>query len=149
MCGHEIHWNPQGNLEFTFCRKDGQQLKHLDSDITHLPHCFRAITSGALQRLANLTTKNEQSNSKSMRDSHPDHLKALNKAARTDPKDIPTLQQVLSKIGVAKKEEKKKKTRDDEPNRNVCFCIGYSTFWDEPIHKTLKALRNKHNLKWL
>jgi hypothetical protein len=38
---------------------------------------------------------------------------------------------------------------DRQRNRSIYHCIGYSKLWKEPIHKILKKLRNKFDLKWL
>ena len=34
-------------------------------------------------------------------------------------------------------------------SRTIFFCIGFSHFWKEPIHKMLKRLRDRFDIKWL
>jgi hypothetical protein len=74
------------------------------------------------------------------------------------PKSYPSLREALDKIEERRIEElnvedeeqarkKAKKVRDRE--RATFFCVGFSSIWGEPLHKELKRLRNKHNLKWL
>jgi hypothetical protein len=43
--------------------------------------------------------------------------------------------------------KKAKKARDQE--RATFFWVGFSSICGEPLHKELKRLRDKHNLKWL
>jgi hypothetical protein len=43
----------------------------------------------------------------------------------------------------------KDKDKPLQRNRSVYFCMGFSNFWKEPIHKWLKLLRNRFDLKWL
>jgi hypothetical protein len=47
------------------------------------------------------------------------------------------------------KHKEEKLERAKQRKISVYFCIGYLKFWEEPIHKLLKKLRNKFYLKWL
>ena len=128
--------------------KPGQQLKYLNDASSHPPHCFKAITKGVFGRLASLTSLTDESRYKSIKDLYPRHLEALNLAGLS-PKYVPTLQEVLE-LNKGKEQRKKEKLeRDKQRNRSVYFCIGYSNAWKEPIHRILKKLRNKFDLKWL
>jgi hypothetical protein len=42
-----------------------------------------------------------------------------------------------------------KGAKDSPRNRGVYFCIGYSTFWNRPVHKILKVPKNRHHIRWL
>jgi hypothetical protein len=57
---------------------------------------------------------------------------------------------VYLKPGQQKEKRKEEKLeRAKQRNRSVYFCIGYSNIWKEPIHKILKKLRNKFDLRLL
>ncbi len=66
---------------------------------------------------------------------------------------IPTLRQVklditkLKVLSEVNKSDKEKKAK--ERKREVYFCAGYSKTWITPIHITIKALRDRYDLKWL
>jgi hypothetical protein len=63
---------------------------------------------------------------------------------------VPTLQEILDlNKGKEKRKEEKEQERDKQRNRSVYFCLGYSKFWKEPIHKWLKKLRNRFDLRRL
>jgi hypothetical protein len=83
-----------------------------------------------------------------MKDLYPKHFKALNQAGLS-PKYVPTLQEVLDLNKGKEKRKEDKLERDKQQNRPVYFCIGFSKLWKVPIHKVLKKLRNKFDLKWL
>jgi hypothetical protein len=89
-----------------------------------------------------------ESRYKSIKDLYPKHHEALDQAGLS-PKYVPTLQEVLDLNKGKEKRKEEKLERDKQRNRSVYFCIGYSSLWKEPIHKLLKKLRNKFELKWL
>jgi hypothetical protein len=128
--------------------KPGQQLKYLNNDSPHPNHCFKAITKGVFGRLASITSLPDASRYKSIKDLYPRHFEALDKAGLS-PKYIPTLQEVLDLNKGKEKRREEKLGRDVQRNRSVYFCIGYSNTWKEPLHKVLKKLRNKFDLRWL
>jgi hypothetical protein len=76
----KLYWDEWGNLAFTVYRKDGQLLKYLNADSTHPPHVFRAAPHSVLARLANLTTLTEENGNKTMKETHPDHINAIEAA---------------------------------------------------------------------
>ena len=51
-------WSPEGDLQFSVFRKQGQQLKYVVKQITHTPGTLCAIPSGVLKRLSKLASKN-------------------------------------------------------------------------------------------
>jgi hypothetical protein len=144
----KLSWSEEGDLRFGVYLKSGQQLKYLNNVSSHPPHCFKAITKGVFGRLASLTSLTNESRYKSIKDLYPRHFEALDKAGLA-PKYIPTLQEILDRNKGKEERKEEKLERDKQRNRSVYFCIGYSNVWKEPIHKTLKKLRNKFDLKWL
>jgi hypothetical protein len=52
----KMTWSEEGDLRFGVYLKPGQELKYLNSDSLHPPHCFKAITKGVFGRLASLTS---------------------------------------------------------------------------------------------
>jgi hypothetical protein len=79
---------------------------------------------------------------------YPLHHKALESTGLA-PKYVPTLQEVLNLNDRREKHKEEKKEQDKQRNRSVYFCIGYSKFWKEPIHRWIMKLRNRFNIKWL
>jgi hypothetical protein len=59
------------------------------------------------------------------------------------------LQELLAKNKRKEKHKEERLESDKQRNRSFYLCIGYSKFWKEPIHKLLKMLRNRFDLKWL
>ena len=144
----KMTWSAEGELHFGVYLKPGQELKYLNSDSSHPPHCFRAITKSVFGCLASLTSLTESSRYKSMKDLYPKHHEALEHAGLA-PSYTPTLQEVI-KLNKGKEQCKEEKLeRDKQRNRSVYFCIGFSKFWREPIHRWLKKLRNRFDIKWL
>jgi hypothetical protein len=144
----EKSWSDEGDLRFGVYLKPGQKLKYLNSDSSHPPHCFRAITRGVFGRLASLTSLTKNSRYKYIQDLYPWHHQALELAGLA-PAYVPTLQEVLDLNKEKDKRKEEKDKQDKQRNRSVYFCIGFSNFWKEPIHKWLKLLRNRFDLKWL
>jgi hypothetical protein len=144
----KMSWSDEGALQFGVYMKPGQQLKYLNSASSHPPHCFKAITKGVYGRLASLTSLTSESRFKSIKDLYPNHHDALNHAGLS-PKYVPTLQEILELNKGREKRKEDKLERDKQRNRSVYFCVGYSNLWREPIHKLLKKMRNKFELKWL
>jgi hypothetical protein len=144
----KMSWSAEGDLRFGVYLKPGQQLKYLNSDSSHPPHCFKAITKGVFGRLASLTSLTDESRYKSIKDLYPLHHKALESAGLA-PEYVPTLQEVLDLNKGKEKRKEEKNERDKQRNRSVYFCIGYSKFWKEPIHRWIMKLRNRFDIKWL
>jgi hypothetical protein len=91
------HWNDIDDLTFNVHHKEGQYIKHLNSDNSTQPaHVFRAIKPGVLRRLASLTICDELNWKTPMLELHPDHHKALVQVNlwKSD-NDNPAMDQVL------------------------------------------------------
>jgi hypothetical protein len=144
----EMSWSEEGDLQFGVYLKPGQQLKYLNNVSSHPPHRVKAITKGVFGHLASLSLLTDKSKYKSIKDLYPRHFEALNLAGLA-PKYVPTRQEILELNKGKEKCKEEKLERDKQRNRSVYFCIGYSNVWKEPIHKILKKLRNKFDLKWL
>ena len=52
----EMYRNDSGELNLQVHMKPNQKLKYLNSDSSHLPSTFKAITKGVLEKLGNLTS---------------------------------------------------------------------------------------------
>jgi hypothetical protein len=144
----ELFWNEQDELTFTVFHKPGQQIKYLNRDSTH-PPLFRAIKSGVLKRSSSLTAASTENQGRPIASIHPTHFNALHHAnlwAVNTNKPTLSKPQQSNKIAEAKLT---KKTKDKDNNRNVFFCLGYSTFWKKPLHTIITRLKRKHDLPWL
>ena len=140
----QMFWK-NSSLVFEVYVKPNQKLKYLNLGSAHTPSCYNAITSGVIKRLAKLTTVTEENRDVTMDVLYPKHVSALEVAKLSPVEGFPKLVDAVEKAQDANK--KKKKSRGIE--RQTYFCVGVSTFWKVPIHKTLMKLRNKHGLKWL
>jgi hypothetical protein len=87
-------WSDEGDLRFGEYLKPGQELKYLNNDSSHPPHCFKAITKEVFGWLASLTLLTNKSRYKPIKDLYPQHHRAL-KLAGLAPKYVSTLQEVL------------------------------------------------------
>jgi hypothetical protein len=76
---------------------------------------------------------------------YPEHAKALQHAG-LNGSHFPTLKQVLDSRSGALRQSR---SRSGKKSRAVFFCLGYSRFWNTPIHVLLRRLCNKYNLLWL
>ena len=105
---------------------------------------------GVIGRLAKLTSCTQENKNKWINELYPKHAEALSQASLA-PECYPTLEEALAESEEKAKEQALKEETEScrQNQRQVFFCIGKSNLWKEPIHKTLKSLRDKHNLKWL
>jgi hypothetical protein len=88
---------------------------------------------------------------KTIRELHPDHCNALDRAKLSSKEEPPpTLHYMKHEcIDLTYSKKELKKQKDAAGIRGVYFCISYSTFWKKPIHLILKDLKQKHKLqKW-
>jgi hypothetical protein len=90
----EMYWSPEGNLHFRVHLKENQVLKYLNCGSTHTNACFASIPTGAMKRLASLTTRTVKSELTMMDKLYPAHAKALKKA-NLAPDIFPTLGEIL------------------------------------------------------
>jgi hypothetical protein len=60
-----------------------------------------------------------------------------------------TLLEMKENIRWSLASQQKRDKKDKDRMRGVFFCLGYSTFWDRPMHKELKKLRDKRGLTWM
>ena len=86
-------WSTENDLNFRVHLKPNQQLKYLNKGSTHTEACF-AIPSGAVRRLALLTTRTNESEDIRMDELYPLHAKAL-RAANLAPPIFPTHGEIL------------------------------------------------------
>ena len=110
---------------------------------------FSAIPKGVEFRLGSLTSLTEDSKNKTLEELYPVHAAALRKAGHV-PSSL-TLRQVKEKLDVfnSEKVDVDEAKRKRSPRR-VAYCeVGFSRFWEEPLHATIKRLKAKHKLKWL
>jgi hypothetical protein len=99
-------------------------------------------------QLASLTLLINKSQYMSIEDLYPQHYKPLENVG-LPLAQVPMLQEVLNLNEGKYKCKEEKMEQDKQINISVYFCIGYSKFWKEPIHKWLKKLRNRFNLNIL
>jgi hypothetical protein len=132
--------------------KPNQQLKYLNKGSAHTEACYKAIPKGVYQRLAKLTSMTEENENLTLDAIYPRHFKALEHAGLVEG-IIPTLKEQKMKIEEMKKQSKKsestKAKQKRDRKRTIFFCVGFNKIWNTTIHKVIKKLRNKHDLKWL
>jgi hypothetical protein len=73
----------------------------------------------------------------SIKDLYPQHHTALENTGLALAY-IPMLQKVLNLKKSKEKHKEEKLEWDKQRNRSIYFCIVYSKFWKEPVHKWLK-----------
>jgi hypothetical protein len=144
----EMYWSPEGNLQFRVHLKENQVLKYLNRGSTHTEACFAAIPTGVMKRLASLTTRADKSESMRMDELYPMHAKAL-QTANLAPNVFPTLGKILDNQQMDPTIDDEEVKKDNQDTRTVRFCLGMSKWWNNPVHATLKELRNKHGHTWL
>ena len=69
----QMNWNESGELVFGVYRKPNQVLKYLNKGSSHTEACMAAIPYGVAGRLAKLTTRNAENETKSLSKLYPDH----------------------------------------------------------------------------
>jgi hypothetical protein len=144
----EMHWSPEGHLQFRVHLKENQVLKYLNRRSTHTDTCFAAIPTGVMKRLASLTTRTEESELTRMDELYPAHAQALKKA-NLAPDTFPTLGEILDNQQMDPAVSNAKERKNNQDTRTVRFCLGMRKWWNNPVHAILKELRNKHELTWL
>jgi hypothetical protein len=71
----EMYWSGRGHLRFRVHLKPNQQLLYLNHGSSHTSSCYRAIESGVLGRLANLTSATAANLGRPMHQLYPEHAK--------------------------------------------------------------------------
>ena len=145
-----MSWDDEGILNFGVYSKPNCQTKYLNAESCH-PHMTKvAISRGVAIRHATLTTRKADNESKSLSELYPDAHKALLAAGLIkEGGRLPKLGRLLAN----REAEKAASTAREEEmskDRRSTFCIvRYSGEWRMPISKTLKRLKEKHQLGWL
>ena len=153
----ELHWNDQKELESRVNLKPNQQLLCLNKESCHPHHIFENIPKGVYQRLAKLTTMNNDNCSTTMNQLCPIHFKALKKAGLLERgTTTPTLAEIMEEVHhqeIEKKEEgpshHKQNQKKRDRGRNVYFCVAKAAGWKIPMWKTLEKHQKKRKLPWL
>ena len=83
-------WSPEGDLQFVVFSKNGQQLKYVGQESTHILGTLCAIPSGVLNCFSKLTSRNPSINSEVVDKIYPNHVNALCKAGLAPP-NFPTM----------------------------------------------------------
>jgi hypothetical protein len=149
----ELSWSNEGTLKFGVHLKPNQQLKYLNTGSTHTPGCFKAITTRVCYRLTKLTTINENGAGMKIDKIYPEHFGALSKADHLKYFDAPTLGAKAAELKAALEDEVRKATkkrRERDRKRAIYFKVGFSHYWQKPIHKTICEVKSRFpSLKWL
>ena len=80
-----MSWFPEGDLQFGFIIKKGQQLKYVSKEITHTPGNIRAIPSGVLNHLAELASRKPSFQAEVVDTIYPAQSNALRKEVLAPP----------------------------------------------------------------
>ena len=145
----EISWQ-QDKLHFGVHLKQNQLLKYLTEGSMHTKPCYKAIPEGVYNRLGKLTTLTEENKDKPISDIYPIHHNKLQQAGIVKGQ-APTMAQIneLATLKASKQHKSTKRTQQTRRERNIFFCVGYSTALTTPIHSIIKRLRDQFELKWL
>ena len=153
----ELYWNDDHQLESRVHLKENQHLLYLNSNSNHPAHCFKNIPNGVINRLAKLTTMNNDNMNTPMNELYPRHFQALHQANLlidlTQPNQIPTLAEALQSIHEQEastpisNHERRKKTRAQA--RTTYFCMGKVAGWKTPPWVTIQRAQKDYNLSWL
>ena len=142
----ELYWSKEGELRFKVYKKDGLKIKYVEKGSAHTPATIAAIPNGVIKRLARLTSKIEENKNKTIDELYPEHSKVLKNAKLIDK--FPKFKEIWENEDDIKNNNIKK-IKNNKKNRQLYFTIKVSKFWKNPIHKIIKRLRNKYQLKWL
>jgi hypothetical protein len=119
----EMFWSTKGSLHFRVHLKPNQQLKYLNNGSAHTKACLKAILAGVCNRLAKLTTINEENHNLPLNKLYPQHFKALSNANLLF-EEPPTLTKELERIkleDILKQENNNKKNVSDRNRRRSTF----------------------------
>jgi hypothetical protein len=111
------------------------------------------ITTGVCYRLTKLTTINKTSVDMKLDEIYPEHFSALNKADLLNNFNVPTLGAKAAELKAALEDEfgqATKKRRERDRKRAIYFKVGFSNYWQKPIHKTICKVKSRFpSLTWL
>ena len=130
--------------------KPGYQRKYLNMNGTHTAANKRSIPRGVSIRLTGITTRTDENQKESLSTLYPEvHSTMIKSGLLKGEAVLPKLGKILDsrmeeQIASEMRKEERKKDK-----RNVYPMSRYSENWRTPLHKTVKKLRDKHNLKWL
>ena len=124
-------------------------MKYSGKESTHTPGTLRAIPSGALNRLAKLTSRNPSIQAEAVDKIYPAHANAnaLRKASLAPP-GFPTMGDLWRKQD-EKVEAEKERDVSVKKNKNVYFCVAYSRYFYTSIHRVIDRLKKSFNLPCL
>jgi ribosomal protein S13 len=94
--------------------------------------------TGVCYRLTKLTTIDENSANMKLNEIYPEHFSALNKADLLKNFEAPTLRTKAAELEAALEDEVRqatKKRRERDRKRALYFKVGFSHYWQKPIHK--------------
>ena len=92
----KMSWSLEGDLKFGAFRNKGQQFKYVVKESTHTPGTLRAIPSGLLNRISELTSRKPSIHSEGVDKIYPDHTNALRKEGLA-PHNLPKMGDLWSK----------------------------------------------------
>ena len=130
-------WSPEGDLQFSVFRKEGQKLMYIGNESTHTPVTLRVIPSGVMNRLDKITSQKPSLHSEGVEKVCHDHANTLREACIAPPNfltmgDLWKIQNYRLDIENEKEPDIYKKK-----NRNVYFCAAYSSYYSTSIHRVI------------
>ena len=134
-----MSWYPEGDLQFGFFRKKGQQLKYVGKESTHTPGTLRAIPSKILNRLSKITSRKSSILAAAADTIYPAHANDLRKEGIAPPV-LPTMGELWEKQDY-KVEKNKEQDVSVKKNRNVYFYVAYSRYFSTAIHRVIERLK--------
>ena len=114
-------------------------MKYVGKESTHTPDTLRTIPSIVLNRLAKITSRNPSIHAEAVDKIYPAHANALLKAGLAPPV-LPTMGYLWRKQD-GKVEIEKEQDVSKKKNRNVYFCVAYSSYFSTSIHRVINRLK--------
>ena len=143
-----LSWDENSNLTWKTYTKPNATTKYLNKTSPgHTFSCTKAIPHSVVERLAKLTKKDPKLELIRITDHYPDHRNALVDAGLCMIDKTP-LEATFGEKWAPKPAQPTKKHQTEK--RTIHFVSSYiGNYLKEPIHVTLKRLREIFNVKWL
>ena len=148
----QMEFDENKDLCFGVYTKPGFQSKYLNVESCHPSNCKKGIVKGVSIRLAGLTTRKTQNENKSLSHHYSNFHANLEKAGhlRGDTTQLPKLSRILDSCDKVRAEAEMERANWKKDTKRTAFLIEkYDGNWRTPVHKTIKKLCEKYDLKWL
>ena len=110
---------------------------------------MKAILNGVFQRLAKLTTMNDERLKMRIDQIYPEYVDKFRKSKLIEG-PAPTFKSILDQMdNPATIEARREKQRSFTDKRNIFFCVGFTRKWPISLQTIFERLKKHHKLKWI